>query len=133
MKPQFQRILDLVKRTGDRMVVTDRDGDNAYVVMGIDQYEDLLDHSEATLSNFPDDFDHADLDEESVPDLNAMTEDEGRSAAGDIPEDLQKAVEHDLAIIESWEKARAQEEVQKSSKKPDSEPNEEQFYLEPVE
>ncbi|MBT5808073.1 hypothetical protein HOI18_02240 [Candidatus Uhrbacteria bacterium] len=43
MNDQFKRILDLVRRTGDTMVVTDPDGDEAYVVMNLDQYELMLD------------------------------------------------------------------------------------------
>ncbi|MEK7665951.1 MAG: hypothetical protein AAB337_03705 [Patescibacteria group bacterium] len=147
MKPQFQRILDLVKRTGDRMIVTDADGSSAYVIMGLDQYEYLLDHSEARLSDFSDsaydkasagmDFDQnhlvgdltpddGDVGEEVLTQVNGVQEDE-------IPKDLKKAVEHDLAIIESWEKTRSQEEAQKSKKKVDTGIDEERFYLEPVE
>ncbi len=42
MKDQFQRLLDLAKITGDRLIVTDTDGNNAFVVMDIDQYESLI-------------------------------------------------------------------------------------------
>lgn len=48
MKDQFQRILNLVRRTGDTMVVTDTNGENVYVVMGLGRYEGLLDtHQES--------------------------------------------------------------------------------------
>ncbi len=43
MKDQFRRILDLVRRTGDTMIVTDPDAEDVYVVMDIEQYEMLLD------------------------------------------------------------------------------------------
>ena len=43
MNSQFRRILELVRRTGDRVVVTDPNGQDAYVVMGLDQYEGLID------------------------------------------------------------------------------------------
>ncbi len=39
---QLDRIIRLVKRTGDRFVVLDRDTDEAMVVMNLDEYEDLL-------------------------------------------------------------------------------------------
>lgn len=42
MDKQFRRILDLVRRTGDRMVVTDSDGENVYVVMDVEAYEALV-------------------------------------------------------------------------------------------
>lgn len=43
MDKQLRRILDLVRKTGDRMVVTDSNGEDVYVVMGLEQYEDLID------------------------------------------------------------------------------------------
>lgn len=39
---QLDRIIRLVKRTGDRFVILDRDTDEAMVVMNLDEYEDLL-------------------------------------------------------------------------------------------
>ena len=34
--------MDLVRKTGDRLVVTDPEGEDVFVLMGVDQYEDLL-------------------------------------------------------------------------------------------
>ncbi len=45
MDKQLRRILDLIRRTGDRMVVTDTNGEDVYVVMGLEQYESLVDVS----------------------------------------------------------------------------------------
>ncbi|EKD47879.1 MAG: hypothetical protein ACD_65C00234G0001 [uncultured bacterium] len=42
MKDQLKRILNLVRKTGDTMIVTDPNGDDVYVVMGLDQYENIL-------------------------------------------------------------------------------------------
>jgi hypothetical protein len=42
MDKQLRRILDLVRKTGDRMVVTDTNGEDVYVVMGLSQYEELV-------------------------------------------------------------------------------------------
>lgn len=39
---QLDRIIRLVKRTGDRFVILDRATDEAVVVMNLDEYEDLL-------------------------------------------------------------------------------------------
>ena len=42
MKDQLKRILNLVRKTGDTMIVTDPNGEDVYVVMNLDQYEGLL-------------------------------------------------------------------------------------------
>ncbi len=42
MNNQFKRILDLVRRTGDRMVVTDPEGEQAVVIMDFDEYEAII-------------------------------------------------------------------------------------------
>lgn len=41
MNNTFKRVLALVQRTGDRMVVIDPDHEEAFVIMGIDDYEAL--------------------------------------------------------------------------------------------
>jgi hypothetical protein len=43
MMHSWKRLLDLARRTGDRLIVTDPEGDGAFVVMSVDQYESLLD------------------------------------------------------------------------------------------
>lgn len=45
MKDQLKRILNLVRKTGDTMIVTDPNGDDVYVVMGLDQYENIVNGS----------------------------------------------------------------------------------------
>jgi len=42
MGMNWQKFLDLVKKTGDRLIVTDRDEGEAYVVMSLSEYEDLI-------------------------------------------------------------------------------------------
>jgi len=43
MQNPLQKVLNLVKKTGDRIVVFDNENpDNAYVVMNIDEYEKIL-------------------------------------------------------------------------------------------
>jgi len=155
MDQHFKRILNLVRRTGDRMVVTDQNGDDAYVVMGLDAYEALIEAQEFS----------ADL---------AVEQEEERAATPDTPppleEDdvplettLQEQAERDLRVWEAmrpagtegetWDMAKLSEvekrEVEqayrdlkarreKSVAVPpvstnEDEPGEEQFYLEPVE
>lgn len=50
MDKQLRRILNLVRKTGDRMVVTDPEGDDVYVVMGLDQYEALIEAPRASVA-----------------------------------------------------------------------------------
>ncbi len=52
---QFKRLIKLVKRTGDKLVVFDENDSAASVLMPLDQYEDLLG------PDFGDDFDPNDL------------------------------------------------------------------------
>lgn len=42
MNDSFKRILALARRTGDRLIVTDPEGQEAFVLLGLDQYEALL-------------------------------------------------------------------------------------------
>lgn len=120
----FQRILDLVRRTGDKMVVTDSNGDDAYVVMDLDEYELIL--AEAGIIDgtdddlFFDDFDPDDIDEEFLfDDEPELVEFEPKSDLS--PEDRLTEVLQDPANLseESTDSASDNEE--------------EQFYLEPVE
>ena len=129
MNHQFKRILDLVRRTGDRMIVTDPDGEETYVVMGLDQYEAILFKDKEEDDDEEDDEMKVDWKPEDYGDL-VPTEGVNR------PDDLKEAVEHDLAILEAWrdETEGSPEAVEptKSEKKPKSD-DEDRFYLEPVE
>lgn len=42
MNDAFKRILALARRTGDRLIVTDPDGAEAFALLSLDQYEELL-------------------------------------------------------------------------------------------
>jgi len=56
MDHQFKRLLNLVRRTGDRLVVTDPNGEDAYVLMGLEAYEKLADTLTPPDVDFSDDF-----------------------------------------------------------------------------
>lgn len=43
---QLNRVLKLVKRTGDKLVILDQENDEASVLMGIGDYEELLSGSD---------------------------------------------------------------------------------------
>lgn len=146
MDRQFKRILDLVRRTGDRLVVTDPDGEEAYVVMGLEQYEEILSGAEqhrCSLDDEEDDGAEIDWKPQDYGDLvDLESEQEERQSdvpAGDasLPDDLKEAVEHDLAILEAWRKetdsAAGVDKLKKGQEKLKSGDDEERFYLEPIE
>jgi len=60
---QFNKILKLISRTGDRFVVLDRDTDKAMAIMDLDEYEQLLTEAgeldAESDSDFDEDFDVA--------------------------------------------------------------------------
>lgn len=57
---QLNRTLKLVRRTGDKVIILDRDSDEAFVLMDLDNYEMVLD-----MTDLPKDSDSdPDLDEE---------------------------------------------------------------------
>ncbi|MBI4598712.1 hypothetical protein HY734_00775 [Candidatus Uhrbacteria bacterium] len=76
MDGKFQRILSLVRRTGDRIIVTDPEGSDAYVLMSLEAYEVLMDIP-APMSSFPPGTegksDTADTDVPSPPPDQAMS------------------------------------------------------------
>lgn len=157
MDQHFKRILNLVRRTGDRMVVTDPNGQDAYVVMGLDAYEALIEAQEFS----------ADLvaEQEVQGHRATMPDAPPPEAEDDVPpeESLQEQAERDLRVWEAmrpagtegktWDMTKLSEaekrEVEqaykdlktsraKSVDEPpvstnEDEPQEEQFYLEPVE
>ncbi|MBU1922173.1 type II toxin-antitoxin system Phd/YefM family antitoxin [Patescibacteria group bacterium] len=38
----WEKFLNLIKKTGDRLIVTDKDEGEAYVIMSLSEYEDLI-------------------------------------------------------------------------------------------
>src|SRR3989338_486430 len=53
MNPALRRLMNLVRKTGDRLVVTDPEGDEVFVLMGVDQYEALLQSDRSHRSDRP--------------------------------------------------------------------------------
>jgi len=54
---QLNRVLKLVRRTGDKLVVFDKETDAAFAIMDLDQYENLLDEADFDSSDWNDDDD----------------------------------------------------------------------------
>lgn len=42
MTEEFRKVLDLIKRTGDKLVFYDSSNDSSFVILPLDQYEKLL-------------------------------------------------------------------------------------------
>lgn len=123
MTPLFHRLLDLAKRTGDRLIITDQDGKNAFVVMDLVAYEKLL-----SLRSFQDD--NLDFPNASPFEGNGEPDFNGKD---DIPNEMKEAVKRDLALIKSWEDQKEKDSAQQSGKDPNGRGDEDRFYLEPVE
>ncbi|HBK34839.1 MAG: hypothetical protein UU08_C0015G0004 [Candidatus Uhrbacteria bacterium GW2011_GWE2_40_58] len=162
MTNQFQRIFDLIRRTGDRMVVMDPKGDQTFVIMDIDQYEMLLDltsHTEEENfdSNSNDFFlneDEIEMEDNHCQECQniweAMPSAEEKEAE---TWDLSKTGEEEMREFEIAYQQFLREKSEKISKKIDKEEvisvdrkntwetteksdrdfGEEQFYLEPIE
>lgn len=133
MNDKLRRILDLIRRTGDTMVVTDPDGEDVFVIMDIEQYEGILGNTQSKPTPI-----HS-----QEPDIW-----ETMKPAGEEGEtwDLSQMEEEELAHLEDqyrqFAKNRVESAIEETNKtgskiqeKPeDSEDfGEEQFYLEPIE
>ncbi|TAL51114.1 hypothetical protein EPN81_00755 [Patescibacteria group bacterium] len=152
MENHLKRVLDLVRRTGDTMVVVDKDSNDSFVVMDLDRYEMLLDAQEG----FEDDVEESDFQPESsvksamggnIWDVMQEAGDEGET--WDIDQlseeeftELEKQYQdfargHVEEAVEETKKLQKQEEMPNAKNVgkslDDDEYGEEQFYLEPVE
>ncbi len=118
MTDQFRHILDLVRKTGDTMIVTDPNGEDVFVVMGLEQYEGL---------------------KKPQRNLDIWQTMKPAGVQGQTW-DLEQMDEKELAELEDQYRQFAQRNVKEAmkstdeQKKPESEDfGEEAFYLEPVE
>ena len=129
MNDKFRRILDLVRRTGDTMVVTDPNGDDVFVVMDIDQYEMLLD------VGFKDE-EPKETTEEQKDIWGAMKpagEDGETWDLSQMDEGELKNLEEQYRQFASKKVSEAIEEKQEEKQQENEDDGEEQFYLEPIE
>jgi len=159
MNDQFRRILDLVRATGDRMVVTDPNGNDPIVVMDLDSYEELLGLELAEEWDIPEGFDEEeelDFEEEvSRPERadNPQTIWDTMKSAGESGEtwDLSELNPQELADLEAKfhdyaskvkevgdspapvESSGTVEAPAEVPKEAEDDFGEEQFYLEPIE
>ena len=64
----WQKFLDLVKRTGDRLIVTDKDAGEAYVIMSLSEYEGMISQLEGR-SHTEEGVFHEEINEQEYPDF----------------------------------------------------------------
>lgn len=146
MENHLKRVLSLVRKTGDTMIVVDKDGQESFVVMDLDQYEMLLD-AQFMEEDWDDGILEEGVQEEEIqpeskktmgPDIwDVMPE------AGDEGEtwDVDQLSQEEFSNLEKQYEAFASRHVKEAieetkivpKKKEDDEYGEEQFYLEPVE
>ncbi|MBI4713944.1 hypothetical protein HY771_02055 [Candidatus Uhrbacteria bacterium] len=122
MTSQFRHILNLVRKTGDTMIVTDPDGDDVFVVMDLPKYESLL-NQELREKDLFDVMKPANSDTKTW-DISKIDEKEIEDIEKQYKQFTNKHIEQAIA-----------ENPPKIEEKPkeDDEFGEEQFYLEPVE
>ncbi len=122
MTSQFRHILNLVRKTGDTMIVTDPNGDDVFVVMDLDKYEALL-GAETKEKDLWDVMKPANSDSKTW-DMEEMNEQELAELEKQYNEFANKNVEKAI-----------EENMSKIEEKPKEDDNfgEEEFYLEPVE
>lgn len=116
---QLNRVLKLVKRTGDKLVILDQENDEASVLMGLGDYEELLSGGEPL----------EDLNEREM--LDRVNRDLGNWRAYHEFDDEKEVMdmENDEVTPEVIEKAPQEESLADVT----AEEEEEKFYLEPVE
>ena len=151
MEQHLKRVLNLVRRTGDTMVVVDKDSEDAFVVMDLDRYEHLLDETSLfdeeidDFSQEPSPFE-AQESESTIWDVMQTADGEGETwnldqLSEEELSDLEKnykefAARHETIKQNQSSKSEAEhpeKEIEPEQKKNDEEYGEEQFYLEPIE
>ncbi|MBI2474824.1 hypothetical protein HYV69_00135 [Candidatus Uhrbacteria bacterium] len=122
MTSQFRHILNLVRKTGDTMIVTDPDGNDVFVVMDLPKYESFLNKDSKEKDLF-DVMKSANSDTETW-NMSEMDEKEIEEIEKQYQEFTNKNVEKAI-----------EENTTKIQEKPKEDNNfgEEEFYLEPVE
>lgn len=159
----LKRLMDLAKRTGDRLIVTDPEGQEPFVLMDLTAYEVLLDlqtlqaHEHADEEDLEDEdddwFTGFDPDEPPIPPAPQEASDAPAAtpASASTPEsiwDAMKAADEPGETYENpaqasrteqeqmrdlYEKTVQPEPVQTPEAPAPQSPGDEQFYLEPIE
>jgi len=105
---QLDRLLRFAQRTGDRLIITDSEGKQPVVILSLDEYEALLDGRTATReARIPNSDSRRPVEEEESVDLESI-------------EAVNREATEEPTVTPITRKAQQ------------SEPGEEQFYMEPV-
>lgn len=142
MEQHLKRILELIRKTGDTVIVVEKEEERAFVVMNIDKYENLLDGQTSFKPTHAAQAEAAprkaiwdimrgageggetwDIDQLNKEELAGLEKQYREFAARQVAE----------AVEQSGVKQKEEEKPQNSQKRKDDEFGEEQFYLEPVE
>jgi hypothetical protein len=144
----LQRIMRLIERTGDRMIVVNPESGKAHAVLPFDDYEkisagqasllDLVDGECGDDDEFPWNLNNDKDDEDKIFDEIAAIEEEVAKESEKIPVDpifIEKKEKEDVEAINK----KFAEESQKISVNPiplealDDEVGDDQYYVEPIE
>ncbi len=124
---QFERIMRFAQRTGDRLIVTDPSGNEPVVIMGLDEYEALVEGAMGPDGKYPmmGDIDMDDEEEDFVSEY-------GEAPTLEIIEEpvMESPVQPIIDIPTEPEKTVPI--MQNKAPEKQAEINEEQFYLEPL-
>ncbi|MFA5127747.1 MAG: hypothetical protein WC457_01955 [Patescibacteria group bacterium] len=116
---QLNRLLNLVRETGDRLVVADNESDDVFVLMNLDEYENLSGNGEfdshefcheceheSKRDEFNDDFDPEELNENAF-DFSASEEPEQKKPTEMSERELLEKINGDIA---DWRSAQTKKE-----------------------
>ena len=125
MKSGLKRILNLIAKTGDRLIVSEADFANPYVVMSLEDYEYLVSLEFSEEENFSlGEMSESDLLEKIVPNIAEEV---------NLENEPIEAAEEDLFLDESMkEDGKDSLEKSETAAKEENKP-EDQYYFEPLE
>lgn len=155
MENHLKRVLKLVRKTGDTMIVVEKDTDESFVVMDLDRYESLIDSSKFPSGNVVFEENKAEasplknvaiwdvmqdsgtegetwnLDQLSDEELLHLERQYEEFAKRNVQEAVKETVkQQQKAVKDTNENIELTEETDEVD---DNEYGEEQFYLEPIE
>jgi hypothetical protein len=140
LNSQFERLLKLAQKTGDRLIVTDPSGQEPVVILPLSEYEGLLDHGSFRGGREPQDVEERSYEDvpKSAPEAReeiGESEMEGEFDPEALEEQVMAAmVMEEPEVLPVVPLAPPSYEPERRSIPPKSAggETEEQFYLEPV-
>jgi len=144
MSDHMKKIFRIIRKTGERVILADFDGDEAYVLMSLDEYEHSLQISPSISPDLPvleSPMNPIQNGEEKGNIWRSMKEAGNSSETWDLSQMSATELEELEHQYQTFVRAKTQdEEVVKKTKEPSfseekdsGEGGEEQFYLEPIE